>query len=79
MLNLKLLKQYILERCYLNKDCPLSPLLFVIEMEALSKMISATIGGGFLLGFFVGSKNSGVLHISHILFVDDTLIFCVAN
>ena len=29
-------------------------MLFVIIMEALSKMISATVNGGFLEGFFEG-------------------------
>jgi len=48
-------------------------------MEALSKMISTTVDRGFLLGFSMQSRNSGVLHVSHFLFADDTLIFCEAN
>lgn len=48
-------------------------------MEALSKMIPATIDGGFLLGFSMGSRNSDMLHISHLLFANDTFILCGAN
>lgn len=55
------------------------PLLFVIVMEALSKMLSTTVDGGFLSGFSVGSRNSGAIHIAHLLFVDDTLLFCKAD
>jgi len=58
---------------------PLSPLLFVIVMEALSKLFSVTVQRGFLSGFFVGSGSNGVINISHLLFADNTLVFCGAN
>ena len=58
---------------------PLSLYLFVIFMEVLSKMLSVTINGGFLSGFIVRSSPSGVVNISHLLFADDTLVFCGAN
>jgi len=65
----------------LRQGDPLSPLLFVV-MEALSKMFYVTIDNGLdngrLSGFFVGSRLLGV-NISHLLFVDDTLVFCEAN
>ena len=50
---------------------PLSPLLFVFVMEALSHMLSAGINNGLLEGFKVGNVT-----VSHLLFADDTLIFC---
>jgi hypothetical protein len=58
---------------------PLSPLLFVIVMEALSKLFSATGHKGFLSSFSVGSGSNGVINIFHLLFADDTLVFCGAN
>jgi hypothetical protein len=57
----------------LRQGDPLSPLLFVFVMEALSKMISAAVHGGLLQGFTVGNVS-----FSHLLFADDTLIFCSA-
>jgi len=63
----------------LRQGDPLSPLLFVIVMEALSKLFSITIQRGFLSGFSVGSGSNGVINISHLLFADDTLVFCGAN
>lgn len=54
---------------------PLSPLLFVIVMEALSRMISAVVNRGFVTGFSVGDTDRGTLNISHLLFANDTLIF----
>jgi hypothetical protein len=59
----------------LRQGDPLSLLLFVIVIEALSKRLSTIVNGGFLLSFSVGSWNIGALNIFHLLFVDDTLIF----
>lgn len=63
----------------LRQGDSLSPLLFVIVMEALSRMVQAAVGGGFLSGFQVGSGSDGAIIISHILFADDTLVFCEAD
>jgi hypothetical protein len=54
----------------------LSLLLFVIVMEALDKMISVVVSRGLLSSFFVGTWNVGGIDISHLLFANDTLIFC---
>lgn len=64
--------------CGLRQNDQLSPFLFVIVMEALSKMITATVDRGFLSSFSMGSRPPAVT-ISHLLFVDATLVFCGAN
>jgi hypothetical protein len=57
----------------------LSPLLFVLVMGALSQMLSATVEIGRLCGFSMGSRYQEVMIVSHLLFADDTLIFCEPN
>jgi hypothetical protein len=37
------------------------------------------VDGVLLFGFMVGSSSGGAFNSSHILFVDDTFIFCEAN
>jgi hypothetical protein len=63
----------------IRQSDPLSPLLFVIVMEAFSKLVSISVQRGFLSGFFVGSRSTGVINVSHLLFADDTLVFCGAS
>jgi hypothetical protein len=47
---------------------PLSPMLFIIIMEALSRMIENAIGAGMLSGFAVSRNVQDPLLISHLLF-----------
>ena len=42
-------------------------------------MLSTSIDRGFLSGFSMGSRLSEEVIISHLLFADDTLVFCEAN
>ena len=56
----------------LRQGFPLSPLLFLLVVEGLSWFIDhAKRRGGFK-----GVPISDAFSISHLLFIDDTLIFC---
>jgi hypothetical protein len=46
----------------------------VTVIEALSRMMFADVIEGFVSGFSVAARND-TLFVSHLLFVDDTLIF----
>ncbi|RVW15964.1 putative ribonuclease H protein [Vitis vinifera] len=60
----------------LRQGDPLSPYLFVIGMEAFSRLIHRVVRGGFLSGCRIkGRRGDGAL-VSHLLFADDTLVFC---
>jgi hypothetical protein len=64
----------------LRQGDSLSSFLFVIVMEALSRMLSATFNGGFLSCFSVGFRHSDVVNNLHLLFSDDTFwFFCEAK
>jgi hypothetical protein len=57
----------------------LSPFLFVLVMEAFSRMLGAFTDRGLIWGFSVGSSGQDRGNVSHLLFSDDTLVFCGAN
>jgi hypothetical protein len=63
----------------LREGDPLSPLLFMVVMKALSRMLTAALDQGNLTGFSVGSRDSEAVVVNHLLFADDTLIFCGAE
>jgi ribonuclease HI len=56
----------------LRQGCPLSPLLFLLVVEGLSKAIDSTARAGNFQGILVAPG----MRITHLLFVDDVLIFC---
>jgi hypothetical protein len=58
---------------------PLSPFLFVLVMEAFSRMLRAFTDRGLISGFSVGTSGQDRVTVSHLLFADDTLVFCGAN
>jgi len=59
---------------------PLYPLLFLLVMEVLSRLLKKTENGGFLSSFQASpTVGEGGLHISHLLFADDTILFCDAS
>jgi hypothetical protein len=57
---------------------PLSPMLFLLVMEVLSRMLKKTEEGGFIRGFQVGDALGDRLEVSHLLYADDTILFCDA-
>ena len=63
----------------LRQGDPLSPLLFVLVMEAVGRMLDKAIHESRLSGFNVGASVGSSLMVSHLLFADDTLIFFYAN
>jgi len=54
----------------IRQGCPLSPLLFILVMEALSLLLKDSQNARLLTGI----KVSQTMRMLHILFVDDVLI-----
>jgi hypothetical protein len=63
----------------LRQGDPLSPLLFLLMMEILSKMLKQAEGCGFIRGFKVNGTRSEEVCVSHLLYADDTMLTCDAN
>ncbi|CAL1404060.1 unnamed protein product [Linum trigynum] len=57
---------------------PLSPCLFVMMMEVLSWMLNSAREAGKFEGFYF-KEETKVGEVTHLLFTDDTLIFCDAD
>jgi len=56
----------------LRQGCPLSPLLLLLVAEGLSRVIKNAKNLGSLVGIHITRE----LSLTHLLFVDDVLIFC---
>ena len=63
----------------LRQGDSLSLVLFLLVMKVLSRLLKRTEKGGFLSGFQVNSHTKGGLHISHLIFANDTILFCDAT
>ncbi|RVW55706.1 LINE-1 retrotransposable element ORF2 protein [Vitis vinifera] len=60
----------------LRQGDPLSPYLFVLGMEALTSLINRAVRGGYLSGCSIRGREGAEIRVSHLLFADDTLVFC---
>ena len=54
----------------------MSPYLFVIVMEVFSCLLRKVISGNYLFGWRVRGRSGEGILISHLLFANDTLVFC---
>ena len=63
----------------LRQGDPLSPLLFLLIMEVLSRMLQRSVEMVFIKGFQVGRDDQAIVGVSHLLFADDTILFCDAH
>ena len=60
----------------LRQGDPLSPYLIVIDMEVFSILVDKATLGGFLFGYNIKNRSGEAMQITHLLFEDDTLVFC---
>ncbi|KAF3618129.1 Ferredoxin-dependent glutamate synthase, chloroplastic [Capsicum annuum] len=59
----------------LRQGDPLSLMLFIFVMEALSRMMDKVVSGGYFKGFNAAVGGEGTISVSHLLFASDTLVF----
>ena len=60
----------------LRQGDPLSPYLFILGMEVFSLLVDKAVVGGFLTRYTLKGSNGASMNVSHLLFANDTLIFC---
>ena len=63
----------------LRQGNPLSPYLFILVMEAFNQLLSRASCGGLVEGVKMGRSSGEGTDLLHLLFADDTLIFCNVN
>ena len=63
----------------LRQRDPLSPYLFLLVMEVFSQLLFRARSEGYIKGFKVGNSNRIERDLLHLLFANDTLLFCKVN
>ena len=59
----------------IRQGCPLSPLLFILIIESLSRIILDAQQKGHIKGF----QYSPNMSVTHLLFVDDVILFGIGT
>ena len=59
----------------LRQGDPISSYLFVMGMEVLSVLIRRVVEGGFISRYKIQHGRGRTVHIAHLLFADDTIVF----
>ena len=63
----------------LGQGDPLSPFLFILAMEGLNSTVRVATQKNWLKGLKVGNQAGVDVQICHLLYADDTMIFCEAK
>ena len=63
----------------LRQGDPLFPVPFFTMIEVFSRMLKRVEGASLLCGFKANVRQGGGECVSHLLFVDDTILFCDTN
>ncbi|XP_060212175.1 uncharacterized protein LOC132639770 [Lycium barbarum] len=58
---------------------PIAPFLYILAMEGLSKMLQTASHLQWIVPFKIGRNPGPQIDVSHLLYADDTLIFCGAE
>jgi len=59
----------------LRQGDAISPLLFLLVMKVFMRMLCFATAIGLLFGFSINQMNTTTIKVSHLLFVDETIIF----
>ena len=59
----------------IRQGCPLFPLLFILVIEGLSLLIEEAKRQGKIKGIKISAR----LSLTHLLFVDDVILFCFGS
>ncbi|WMV20737.1 hypothetical protein MTR67_014122 [Solanum verrucosum] len=63
----------------LRQGDPLSPFLFIIAMEGLGSLMRRAATNNWIKGFSIKNRNNEIMEVTHLLFADDTVVFCEAE